>query len=70
MALAFNVMVNNHDVEFLFNKTSGTIQITAIDGQPRSVICQTLLVKTLDEAKEQARILTDNKANTLFWHPV
>lgn len=70
MALAFNVMVNNHDVEFSFNKTAGIIEITAIDGITRSVICQTPAMSTLDEAKEQARILTENKANTLFWHPV
>jgi len=70
MALAFSVMVNNHDVEFSFNKTSGIISITSIDGQARSIICQTLRINTLDEAEEQARILIDNKANTLFWHPV
>jgi len=70
MALAFNVMVNNHDVEFSFNKTSGTIRITAIDGQPRSIICQTLPLSDLDKAMRQAMLLTENKANTLFWHPV
>lgn len=70
MALTFNVMVNNHDVEFSFNKTAGIIEITAIDGNTRSVICQTLPTSTLDEAMRQAMLLTENKANTLFWHPV
>lgn len=70
MALAFNVMVNNHDIEFSFNKTAGIIEITAIDGKTRSVVCQTQSISTLDEAMRQAMLLTENKANTLFWHPV
>ena len=70
MAVSFNVSINEMDIEFLYDTASGSMTIVSINGENRAIICQTKNLETLDDAKEQAKLLTQNKSNTLFWHPV
>jgi len=70
MAVSFNVSINGMDIEFLYDTASGSMTIASINGEKRSIICQTKNLKTLDDAKKQAKLLTQNKSNTLFWHSV
>ena len=70
MAVSFNVSINEMDIEFLYDTASGSMTIASINEEKRAIICQTKNLKTLDDAKEQAKLLTQNKSNTLFWHSV
>lgn len=70
MAVSFLVEVNGKLVDFEYNAKTCCIVITAIDNQKAAIVCQTKSISTLDEAMEEAIMLTHNKNNKLFWHPV
>lgn len=70
MAVEFSVDSNAGQVKFAFNQKQQTIAIIAIEGQPRSIICQTKSCSDLETAMEQAMLIVNNRQNKLFWHPV
>lgn len=70
MAVSFSVEVNGKIVDFEYDNKTQSMVITAIDSQKTAIICQAKSTGTLDEAREQAIMLVQNKNNKLFWHPV
>lgn len=70
MSLSFSVTIDNKNIVFSYNELKQLLIVTSIDGVERHIICASGHIKSIDDAKEYARVLANEFQNNPFWHPV
>ena len=70
MNLSFSVDIDDKEILFTYDEEKRSLIVTSINGNPRHIICASGHINNVDDAKEYAKVLSNEFQYSPFWHPV